>query len=86
MSTPTLAEVGTGEETIYNLLKKLKDQRNLTIILISHDLNIIYKYANNVLCINNEMICHGIPNEVLDPKSLARLYGGDANFYKHEHA
>ncbi len=75
-----------GEETIYNLLKKLKDQRNLTIILISHDLNIVYKYANNVMCINKEMICHGIPAEVLDPKALASLYGGEASFYKHEHS
>jgi len=74
-----------GEGTIYNLLKKLGDQRNLTILLISHDLNIVYKYANNVICINKEMICHGIPSEVLDPKALARLYGGETSFYKHEH-
>ena len=38
-----------GEETIYNLLRKIKEERSLTIILISHDLNIVYKYANNVI-------------------------------------
>jgi len=74
-----------GEETIYNLLKRLQDKLHLTIILISHDLNIVYKYANNVMCLNQDMICHGVPSEVLDPKSLAKLYGGEANFYKHEH-
>ena len=75
-----------GEETIYNLLKKLKDQRNLTILLISHDLNIVYKYANNVMCVNQNMICYGVPGEVLDPASLAKLYGGDAGFYQHHHS
>lgn len=74
-----------GEETIYNLLKKLKDERGFTVILISHDLNIIYKYANNVICINKEMVCYGEPHMVLDPTSLAKLYGGEASFYKHEH-
>ncbi len=74
-----------GEETIYNLLKKLKDQRGFTILFISHDLNIVYKYANNVICINKEMVCYGEPNMVLDPSSLAKLYGGEAGFYKHEH-
>ena len=74
-----------GEETIYNLLKKLKDQRGLTILLISHDLNIVYKYANNVICINKEMVCYGEPSIVLDPASLAKLYGGEAGFYKHQH-
>lgn len=72
-----------GEETIYNLLKKLHAERNLTIFLISHDLNIVYKYANNVLCINKEMICYGIPATVLDPNSLVKLYGGEAGFYQH---
>ncbi|MEK7121845.1 MAG: metal ABC transporter ATP-binding protein [Patescibacteria group bacterium] len=74
-----------GEETIYNLLKKLKDERGFTILLISHDLNIVYKYANNVICINKEMVCYGEPSTVLDPASLAKLYGGEASFYKHEH-
>lgn len=73
-----------GEETIYNLLKKLHEERNLTIFLISHDLNVVYKYANNVLCLDKKMICHGLPAEVLDPKSLAQLYGGEAGFYKHD--
>jgi len=74
-----------GEETIYNLLKKLKDERGFTVLLISHDLNIVYKYANNVICLNKEMVCYGEPHIVLDPASLAKLYGGEAGFYKHEH-
>lgn len=74
-----------GEETIYNLLKKLKDEKGFTIVLISHDLNIVYKYANNVICVNKEMICYGEPSTVLDPTALVKLYGGEAGFYKHEH-
>ena len=74
-----------GEETIYNLLKKLKDERGFTVLLISHDLNIVYKYANNVICVNREMVCYGEPSIVLDPTALVKLYGGEASFYKHEH-
>ena len=74
-----------GEETIYNLIKKLRDQRDMTVLLISHDLNIVYKYANNVLCVNKKMLCYGAPNDVLDPSALVNLYGGEAGFYKHEH-
>lgn len=75
-----------GEETIYNLLRKLHQERNMTILLISHDLNVVYKYAKNVLCLNQEMVCYGIPSEVLDPNSLVKLYGGEAGFYKHDHS
>lgn len=74
-----------GEETIYNLLRHLQATRRLALLLISHDLNIVYKYANNVLCLNKKMICWGAPREVLDPVSLSNLYGGEANFYHHPH-
>ena len=74
-----------GEDTIYNLLKKLNDDRKMTILLISHDLNIVYKYASNVLCLNKKKICFGPPSDVLDPRALVKLYGGEAAFYVHEH-
>lgn len=74
-----------GEETIYNLLKKLNDEISLTVLVISHDLNIVYKYANNVLCLNKEKICFGPPKDVLDRQALIELYGSEAGFYAHKH-
>lgn len=74
-----------GEETIYNLLHELQDKRNLTIILISHDLNVVYKYANSVICLNKQQVCFGEPHSVLNPDELSSLYGGEAKFYHHEH-
>ena len=74
-----------GEETIYNLLNEIHIQREMTIILISHELNIVYKYASNVICLNKEMVCYGLPSEVLDPTALKNLYGGSVGFYKHDH-
>lgn len=74
-----------GEETIYNLLKKLNDEMSLTVLVISHDLNIVYKYANNVLCLNKEKICFGPPKDVLDRQALIELYGSEAGFYAHKH-
>lgn len=74
-----------GEESIYNLLHELQDKRNLTIILISHDLNIVYRYADSVVCLNKQQVCFGEPHTVLNPEELASLYGGEAKFYHHEH-
>ena len=74
-----------GQETIYSLLEKLQKEKGLTIILVSHDLNIIYRIANRVLCLNKRILCQGKPQEVLDPQYLAQLYGGEIKFYKHRH-
>lgn len=73
-----------GEETIYHLIKNLKDEKDLTILLISHDLHVVYKYATTVLCLNKDMICYGPPADALDPTALKKLYG-EAAFFTHKH-
>lgn len=70
-----------GEETIYNLLYRLRNQLGLTILLISHDLHIIYRYSTNVLCLNKEKVCFGPPREVLDYYTLEKIYGKDVGRY-----
>ena len=72
-----------GQESIYQLLHHLQDKYNMTIILISHDLNIVYKYAEKVLCLNRAKICFGVPQEVLNPEQMQKLYGGEHAFYHH---
>lgn len=74
-----------GQESIYTLLDKLRKQKNLTILLISHDLNIVYKFADNVICLNKKALCQGPPREILTPQGLSQLYGGEIKFYQHTH-
>lgn len=71
-----------AEETIYTVMHRLQDERGTTILLISHDLNVVYRYAQNVLCLNKKLICRGAPAEVLNPTELAMLYG-EGKFYHH---
>jgi zinc transport system ATP-binding protein len=71
------------EETVYHLLQRLQRERGTTILLISHELNIVYRYADQVLCLNRKMLCHGKPHEVLHPEDLTRLFG-ESGFYEHQ--
>ncbi len=80
---PTAGVDISAEETIYDLLYKLRVEENLTVLLISHELQIIYKYAVNVLCLNKQKICLGPPREVLDKESLEKLYGTEVGLYQH---
>lgn len=73
-----------AEETIYTLLHRLKEKENLTIFIISHELQIVYKYATNVICLNKENICFGPPKQVLNPEILNQLFGGEIGVYKHQ--
>jgi len=72
---PTASIDIAGQETIYELLHRLQHTNNLTLILISHDLTVVYRHATKVLCLNRKQACFGVPEEVLTPKAMESLYG-----------
>lgn len=75
-----------GEETIYSLLEKFWKEKDLTIIMVTHDLDIVYKYATNVLCLSKKgFCCFGPPRKILTPKALEKVYGTKIRFYVHKH-
>lgn len=74
-----------GEETIYGLLSQLKRERNLTLLLITHDLAVVHRLSSTVLCLNNHPVCMGPPLPTLTPENLQRLYGTEVRLYEHKH-
>jgi zinc transport system ATP-binding protein len=72
-----------AQESIYDLLHRLQDELKIAIIIISHDLTVVYRYANQVLCLNHAMVCYGEPREVLSTQMLSELYGDHAFFHHH---
>jgi len=75
-----------AEEKIYSLLKDLKEKEGLSLLLVSHDLNIVYNFSDNVLCLSKRGFrCYGKPKEALSPSALTKLYGGKVKFYQHSH-
>lgn len=73
-----------GQESVYSLLEKLSKERNLTILLVTHDLDIVYKLATKCLCLNKKIFCYGNPKD-LDADQLSQLYEGEIKIFKHTH-
>ena len=80
---PTAGIDVAGEETVYGLINKLKADKDLTIIFISHELEIVSKYADSVLCLNKDKICFGPPDTTIDKEVLEKMYGSEAHLYHH---
>jgi len=74
-----------GQESVYNLLEKLKGDRNLTILFVTHELSVVYRLADRVLCLNKRMLCTGAPREMLTPEAISNLYASPVKFYQHKH-
>ena len=74
-----------GEDTFYELIHHIRTERELTVVMVSHDLDVVFKYADQVLCLNRELLCHGAPGTVLQPEILEKTYGALAASYHHHH-
>jgi len=81
---PTASLDQLAEERIYELMNDLHEKQNISVILVSHDLNIVYQYATKVLCLNRSKFCFGPPEE-LKPELLEKVYGAPLKHYQHDH-
>ena len=76
-----------GGQTVYSLLSDLRETERKTIALISHDIDVVFRHADQVLCIDKRMICNGKPAAVLTADTIERMYGAHAGLYHHhDHA
>lgn len=85
LDEPTASIDQPGESQIYDLVRELQKEYNLSVVIVSHDLSMVYRYANKVLCLNRSNICFGNPRQVLTPGVLERLYGAPQKYYRHDH-
>ncbi len=83
LDEPTAGVDSGFEDTIYSLIRRVQTERGMTILLISHDLSVVYRYAQKVVCLNKSIVCQGPPVEALNPEALTILYG-DTGYYHHE--
>jgi zinc transport system ATP-binding protein len=74
-----------GQETIYSLLEKTKEARDLTILLVTHELEVVSGHADKALCLNKKTFCYGAPTSILTPERLQEIYGEPSRFFHHHH-
>ncbi len=82
---PTAGVDQPGEERLYATLHRLQGEEAFTLLLISHELSLVYRYATAVLCLSQVGgACVGPPLEVLTPERLQELYGVPMQYHRHD--
>jgi zinc transport system ATP-binding protein len=78
---PTAGVDERGEDMLYQTIHRMQVEQRLTLLLISHELSLVYRYATKVLCRGRAWL--GAPTEVLTPRRLEELYGGPMTYHFH---
>ncbi|MBU3127617.1 ABC transporter ATP-binding protein [Clostridium tagluense] len=63
---------------VLQVLEKLNKQKNITIVMVLHELNNACRFASNIIALKKgEIICQGIPKEAITKENLKEIYGID---------
>ncbi|AGK59206.1 ABC transporter [Hyphomicrobium denitrificans 1NES1] len=78
-----------GEAELYELVEKLRDERDLGVLLVSHDLHVVMAKSDRVICLNGHVCCSGEPEHVSQHTEYARIFGQQGaaalSVYRHHH-
>ena len=75
----------TGEMEFAALLHNLKQEQNWTILEVSHDLDLVSRYCDSVICMNRRLLYQGSPSTTLTPENLLQIYGSLISPTCHHH-
>ena len=78
-----------GEIEMYELIRKIRDELQCGVLLISHDLHIVMAATDRVICLNGHVCCSGTPMNVAVSQEYKDLFGARAAsglaLYEHQH-
>ncbi|MFO0844718.1 MAG: metal ABC transporter ATP-binding protein [Gemmataceae bacterium] len=72
------------QQSFYNLIGELNSTLGMTVLLVSHDLSMVSRVAQQVLCLKDGRVeCQGEPREILRGETLSRVFGAEAGLFVH---
>jgi zinc transport system ATP-binding protein len=73
----------SGEELFCDFLDQIHKESRFSLLLVSHDLSVVTRHADRVICLNRSIVCQGATTEVLTPENLSAMYGSGAHLFSH---
>nr|WP_321461148.1 metal ABC transporter ATP-binding protein [uncultured Cohaesibacter sp.] len=64
-----------GEIALYQLIETIRNKYQCGILLVSHDLHMVMRASNRVICLNTHVCCSGQPTDVEQSPDYQRLFG-----------
>lgn len=77
LDEPTASMDIKGETAIMELISKIREDNNLTVLMVSHFLNTVYRFADHVVMVDKDsnIFQAGTMGEVLSGETLSSVFG-----------
>lgn len=74
-----------GQEALYQLIARIRDETGCGILMVSHDLHMVMAATDEVICLNHHVCCYGSPEFVSTEPAYEELFGRRTALYTHHH-
>jgi zinc transport system ATP-binding protein len=85
LDEPTVGIDIKSQDAFYQLLSELNRSGHLTLVMVSHDIDVIVGEVTRIACINETLVYHGAPAEFVKEDYMTKLYGKQRKFILHGH-
>lgn len=84
LDEPTSGVDEASQEQFYQLLRKLNRELGITLVLISHDIDVVTKEVTEVAAINQKIVYYGSAKDFIKEEHHDALYHKGLKFIHHE--
>lgn len=89
LDEPTQGLDQPGIVAFYKLIEDVRRETGAAILMVSHDLLVVMRSSDRVVCLNGHVCCEGTPQHVSGAPEYLALFGADAEgtlaLYRHKH-
>ncbi len=86
MDEPLVGVDLDSQNKFYSLLDRLKEDYNITIVMVSHDIGVISEKVNRLFCLSNGRVYdHDLTKDIHGANILEDLYGKNVRLLFHKH-
>lgn len=89
LDEPTQGLDQPGIVGFYKLIEDVRRETGAAVLMVSHDLLVVMRASDRVICLNGHICCEGSPQHVSAAPEYRALFGADAAgtlaLYRHQH-
>ena len=89
LDEPTQGLDQPGIIAFYKLIEEVRRETGVAVLMVSHDLLVVMRASDRVVCLNGHVCCEGTPEAVSASPAYRALFGSEAQgtlaLYQHHH-
>ncbi len=78
-----------AQQSFYELIENIYENRELSILMVSHELHLVMACSKKVICLYHHVCCSGTPQSVVNDPEFVKIFGPEMSrrmaIYHHEH-